>query len=557
MKEFRFWSWFRLLIALIVGVGGVFVVPVQAQSGDLQTMAETIATDVGMVVEVADNGSPAPIIIFQETHDSVIGQLEIAVMMNRLYRDFGTRHVGLEGAFERLDTSWYTALPLDPMSKQSVATQHLADGEISSSEWMALVYPDVAVEGIEDEDQYGANEDSAANLDSQPVLIYLLTFASLNMSDAQQEAANQILDNEGVVAFVDYYLSFDAWSKQRYDVLFGDGIVPAEDILQALDDIKARASEIGLDQISDFDEFADGLQTYRLFFELAAQRTDTMVDNVLNLARSFPREPIPMVAGAAHTARILELLDAAGYSYAVLEANALQAPVPDDAEAFGDLSFLAYDRKGQGQSVDGPGRLGAFLDGRDTAGQIKPRSVIDQRFYHLKALTYLAFDRISDVLSNSTALASGTEPVPYGLGDVIDELGALNFMIDPESVEFVPGRGDGDDGEPPSFVFQFTHPADDDGPEITLWAKVAHTTNNVDLIQQLQGQAESDVLEQLLLNAIARLGDTLDSQVETSDETGESVEVAPNPVVNVSLNTIATAATSRATALNQTLGGSE
>src|SRR5262245_45279467 len=64
----------------------------------VEALADTIAKDVGSVTRLME-GAGEPIVVFEEVHGSVAGQLEIGIMANRLYEHYGMRSLGLEGAF--------------------------------------------------------------------------------------------------------------------------------------------------------------------------------------------------------------------------------------------------------------------------------------------------------------------------------------------------------------------------------------------------------------------------------------------------------------------------
>jgi len=79
-------------------------------------------------------------VIFEETHISTLGQIELALMLYRLYRDQGMRHIALEGYLEgsKLDVKWFHDRAFNPTSKRRVATRLLAQGE---ADWRQLEFP--------------------------------------------------------------------------------------------------------------------------------------------------------------------------------------------------------------------------------------------------------------------------------------------------------------------------------------------------------------------------------------------------------------------------------
>jgi aryl-alcohol dehydrogenase-like predicted oxidoreductase len=83
----------------------------------------------------------------------------------------------------------------------------------------------------------------------------------------------------------------------------------AEEWVEMLDEIQAKAAEVGVEIEAEVE--AD-LEAYRVFFATASQRSDTMVDYVLNLVETQPGKPVAMIIGAAHTERVAELLEDGG-----------------------------------------------------------------------------------------------------------------------------------------------------------------------------------------------------------------------------------------------------
>jgi hypothetical protein len=105
-------------------------------------------------------GTKGPIFVFEEVHTSRVGQLQIATMLVRLHDKDGLKKVGLEGSIwsgHPLDSSWYHTIGGDAARpiKEDVAVRMVAGGDISSSEFIAMLFPDVQVYGIEDAGQYG------------------------------------------------------------------------------------------------------------------------------------------------------------------------------------------------------------------------------------------------------------------------------------------------------------------------------------------------------------------------------------------------------------------
>src|SRR3989442_9347099 len=102
------------LVAIVLGaVGVLFVIllgiftppppppppKVEPEVSDkAREVGEAIVAQFGNVLDSAAGQASGAIIVFAEKHDSLIGQVEIAAMLNRLRKNHDLRHVGLEGA---------------------------------------------------------------------------------------------------------------------------------------------------------------------------------------------------------------------------------------------------------------------------------------------------------------------------------------------------------------------------------------------------------------------------------------------------------------------------
>jgi hypothetical protein len=458
--------------------------PIESITTPIKPIADEIAKDVGKVMQFNEGTSGQQIIVFEETHDSPAGQVEIAIMMNRLYENYGMRQIALEGYFKQdgqLDASW---LPKDsPFAakqpvrvREDVIAQLLQDGEISSSEAMALIYNDMVVSGIEIPEEY--NYELSDSAGSAPI-IYLYLIAAPSMTNDEVDKANELLNADKILEGVEYIISTDEWTSKEYALINDDTqIISAEGWLKILDEIEEKASSVGADIPADNKQ---GISDLRKFYATASQRSITMVDNTLAIAP--PNAPIAMVIGAAHTELIVDLLTKQGVSFAVLRSNAFDKNLEN-----GDLSSEAYDRKSQKLSIDQPGTLGALLDGRK-----KPQPVIGETWFRSKTETYIIADNIARYVAGG-----GKLPLP---DDVIPETG--NVSLDKSSIEI---KG--------SVVFFSVKAKDDNDKQITVWVGVQANKESVDTL-----------LEQRL--TLGR-DNTLEKDVPSSDE--ESTSTKPKLV---------------------------
>jgi hypothetical protein len=464
-------------------------------SKTIEEIAEDVAVEVGQVTQVIEGAPDRLVIVFEETHDSLAGQVEIAIMLNRLYEDYDLRHIGLEGAFAAdgvLDEDWFQAeTPFKARDlirdREDVIVQMLEDGEISSSEMMALIYEDVEVVGIEDADEYNVKFPEDA---SGAPTIYLYLIAIPGLTEDEVLEANELLEAEEILEAVEFIISTDPFTDETYKWMNDDSVIrSAEEWVEMMDEIQAKAAEVGVEIEADVE--AD-LEAYREFFATASQRSDTMVDYVLDLAETQPEKPIAMITGAAHTERVIDLLEDAGVSAVVLRANSLAEGLEK-----GDLSFEAYDRKLQALSVDAPGSLGALLDGRK-----KPPTVTQQLWFQVKAKIYLVVTRAARAIAE---------------GHSIDELEGMLPTYD--NVTFRPIEMDGDE-----LIFEI-ETVDNNNDPITIYGRAV---------------VNKDATEQLLVDRLSDALEMVQSEEAPDPAVEESQEVSEPTVKSISSDTIAT-----------------
>lgn len=535
MYKNKLWGLRLLLVIGVVTLATACSSQPKNDLSPLQKMANRLAEGgVGAVVAVKDHQSAVPIIVFEDAHASILGNIEIAIMLNRLHQEYGVTRITSEGAFPALDVSWYRAQIGEDQEAQSIAVQHLYEGEISSVELMALLYKDVTVQGLEDRAEYESNlADAQAGGAAIP---YLLAFAVQKLDENQKQQAQQIRLAQGDAAYVKYLLCFDPWSQERYQVLYGHTTAPAAEGVRVLDDVIARADEMGLTYLDDFQVYQAALYQERAFFEGVDQRTSTMFNEIHDLVPTVPGAVLPVVIGVSHTPHLVELLDQAGYSYLVLQAASLNLASPAAM-----LDDAAFERKFKGLSVDGDDRLGALLDGRALLNtQIMPPPSVLALHYHRKARCYKTFTLLSHLLP-VTVDNTQTGATLTGLEEALRTLEPMGISIVPNSVRLV--KSDPTQPDSPAnqaLLFQVKLPeGEDEGihyPAETFWAKVT----------RLSEQAQLETLEKMLFNIrqtaenpssveAGLAGTTIRVSYDTRAVVGRSEEAVLNQAINLAV----------------------
>jgi hypothetical protein len=476
-------------------------------------IAEDIATDVGQVMTSVEGNPDRVIIVFEETHDSPAGQIEIAIMLNRLYEGYDLRHMGLEGAIAAdgvLDATWFHyPSPLRTgdliQAREDVAVQMLEDGDINSMEMMALVYDDAEVVGIEKKEEYDTELPEGAGA---ATTIYLYKIAVPGLTQSEISQANDLMSQDKILEAVEFIISTDEYTEEMYARLSDPSVIlSCEKLVELVDEIEAKAADVAADITS---EDKANLKALRTFYQTCVDRSKTMVDDILSLLEQFPGAPLAMTIGAAHTEGMSDLFTDAGVSFAVIRPNSLA-----ENREEGDLSFEAYDRKLLQLSVDPPGSLGALLDGRR-----KPPPAVGELWAQSKAEVYLLTTFIA------RAAAQG-QPPPFdeALEDILPKLKNVTLM--PDTIQVIEN----------DVVFS-VQALNNNSQPVQIWVRT-----------RADKALAEKTLEERLFEALSNVHDK-----EPPAEEPEPTESEPT-LIRVSSDTIAKFSTDQAAIVNTTLGG--
>lgn len=418
------------------------------EPGPTSQMAAEISANAGKVIAAANGSSDRKVVVFEETHTSRVGQLEIALMLLRLHDKHNLRQISLEGAIAdqgELPAQWFRNLPNSPnavQAKERTAVRLLSEGEISSAEFIALTLPDVRVKGNEKAEEYNV---TMADKSSSAPLGYLLAIVEKSATPSQIQRANQLIKAGKQKEAIAFLFQADSWVSERYKKLTSKSSgQSSEELIALYQEIEAKATAVGAQLDS---EARSGMRDTMNFFKTASKRSCTMVRNTLAMFDAAPKSPVALIVGAAHTAKVVELLKASKVSYAVVSPNSLA-----EGSERGALSLLAYDRKLEQKSVDAPGLLGTYLKGRR-----KPTTVLGKQWFQSKSETYIAIRLLA-------AAAAGGKKLPSQ--DLDNELKAFAAIkIDPSSYQVVKV------GNQSRVIFKVTARIDDTDPSRTvdLW----------------------------------------------------------------------------------------
>lgn len=349
----------------------------QINASDMQAFRDLLAgvtANVGTVSETVA-GSDAPrVCVLEESHTSVPGQLETALMLLRLYERRGLRQIALEGLTGDKPfpaTEWFRQLggPEDEETRHEVLVGLVRSGEISAAELIAVALPDVTVLPADDPAAYAVEETRAASA-APTAYLYKIGLKSARPEHAAR--LRRLSRQHKVAQMVEFVISLDDWAGSRYvSMKSPTRRVSVEQRLRELKEIEARAALAGAELTS---EDRGAMAEARDFFEAGHRRSEAMARAVLELAPGAGLVAINL--GAAHTEAVCRLLADAGLTYAVLSPSALTR---DGAP--GAIGEEGFDGGTKSLSVTGAGGgLGSLLDGRK-----KPPPVLGKTWFRAEA----------------------------------------------------------------------------------------------------------------------------------------------------------------------------
>jgi len=443
--------------------------------------------DVGKPGDAKGTSRPF-VVVLDEQHSSRVGQVEIAIMLNRLYHNANLRHLALEGSVLEKpppDLTWFTSLP-DASLRRAVALRLLRQGEVSAAEFAAMVLPDFQLHPIEHDNEYQVDLSDAATTSYDG---YLVAIAATTMTSEQIEQATALLTENRHEDAIRFIVDTNPWTSQRYQLLDRKTPAVTTNEMQKLGaELEAKAQAVDADVTDYYEEF----QAARRFFDTAAQRSKTMTGKTADLATARVGDcaPIAMNIGAAHTTEVADLFSQRNMSYAVVSPLSLSSGSGHDS----DLSTEVYDRKLKQQSVDPAGAIGAFLDGRR-----KPLPSSETDWFKVKAeLSYAAV-----VIARAAAAPAAGKP-PFNLDRKQLGLGRSDPKIDIDlsTITVVPSQAD---DKTRNVLFKVTLLEQN----VSLWVQTAVVDSAVDFLFSDPRNLEQ-VLKQILdeLKTESPIGET-------------------------------------------------
>lgn len=447
-------------VCILVIIGVVLFSTTFSLAEPLTEMTALVSKGLG-VVRQTYQGKQGLIIVFEENHASRIGQVQIANMIARLYKQYGLRILALEGAFSsdgKIEAKW--SKKYSEKGRLGVAAQLLGEGEISSAEFITIAFPDVQVTGIDDSTEYKVE---ISNESSSAALMYLLKIAEGSLSEKQIEQVNSLMDNDKISEAMELMINADSWTKDKHSKLTRTcPYLSIEKMIELLREIK---QEVLSRKVSIEPELSSNMNKLMLFYEAANRRSEKLVKNTVPLVKNNLSKPVAMIIGAAHTDYVADLLKKGNYSFSVVIPESIA-----DCKNVGEFDMSSYQRKINRQSVDNKGEIGSLLDNRK-----KPRPIINQRWIESKADLYYITTEIAK------AFSSGDKPPFKSISNNL--MGLENVIVDFKNMKI--------EGDEVIFKVQVK---DNIGNPIELWVRVGYAENVEDGVNVLPTKKNIDDL---------------------------------------------------------------
>jgi hypothetical protein len=515
----------------------------QGQKGrDVEAIAREVSQGVGVVGKSSQGTRGAPILVMEEQHNSRAGQIQHAITLVRLHDRYGLKHIALEGYLkERPDikTNWFfDAADGDSVARARVAVRLLMEGEISSAEFMKLVYDDVFLHPVETAAEYTVEMDEEAGI--APIL-YLLKIAEQSLREEHIPKLKQLQeeieafkreDNKEAIKkknteLFDYILSADPWAQSKAEVLQdldSSRAMPGEQHLALIEEIENRAKELSVEFEPDEKK---AMEHYLAFWRARIAGSKTMVLSAGEIADLQDVSIVAMTVGAAHTEGMCAMLNSAGRPFAVVTPLSLK-----NHENKGDFPWDMLQRKYKRLSIYSDGFMDMLLKAFPSPDQKKPEPVLPEPWAQGKAELYLFTDRITRGILGPSNPPGGGEP-PYGFPE--DAFRGKWVLVDPRRISIIP---DTEDGKERAVLFPAILNPNDPARRTEIWVKAG-------LGVAIVPRQERESVESMLMKALQEVQSEVEPSKKVEDTAGR---------VQITLNTVAGYARSQHAATRVVLG---
>ena len=431
--------------------------------GAASAIAHRVQADIARTVLEGGEKQSRAVMVLDELHDSRAAQLQEAILLERLYYDFGAREVVLEGYLTddaTLDTIWFDkAAGGSAVRRARVAVQLLKEGEINAAEYWKLVHPNVKVIAAESKAEHASTADAAAH--SAPEM-YLLRIAAQNgesvlhrdqskaadfaklsakldaavkefkkvedSSNQEQVERKRAETREAFAEYQEFVIGLDSWTSrtwQRYKEFdLGSDQPSLKASARIAKEIQGKAEELGVPLKA---EERQAMSDYIAFMESRHEGTLKISTTLRGLVATPTGPPVIAIIGIGHSVDIAKEFDKFGCSYAILRPLA----VDGDREKSHDIPFEMFERKYLRQSLYSKGPFEDALESLPGPGSKKPGVVLNEPWLRGKTEVYAYIDRIVDgVFGDGPPYGPPRVPTDWDDGTFRGE----QVYVDPKSI---------------------------------------------------------------------------------------------------------------------------
>lgn len=477
----------------------------------IDKIAHTVGKDVGSVTRISGGDNGPLVIVLEENHTSIMGQIQNALILVRMHDKYGMIDIALEGYLiegKKIDTHWYNNAAGDNQeSKIQVAVRLLKEGEISCAEFMKLVYDDITLYPIDKTAQYTVELDDEA---SKAPMIYLVKIAQLSLKQehvpkieqfqAEIEKLKDEQKQKKVDELLDYILSVDPWVKAKDEILHKQSDNRAMSLRQMfalVEEINNRAEELAVPLEPGEKE---AMKRNLKFWRARLKANKTMIQETGKVANESSAPVVAMIIGNAHTEQISKMLKNHGRPFAVVSPLSLTG-----SENTSDLTWDRLNRKYKRLSVYTVGFTRTLLKAFIEENLKKPEPVLSEPWLQAKAELYLYTDKITRKLLAVGGPPGGDKP-PYEYSS--DEFKGERIYIDPNRIEII---DDTEEKRHKAVLFPVILNPDNEKKRTEIWVKAIKDFSPV------PGQERENV-EYLLKKALEEIQSERDQGSEKSKD---------------------------------------
>jgi len=505
----------------------------------LNIIIQNASKEVCKIAQLNTGENCNAILIFEENHLSVAGQIEQAIALSRLHDHYGLNDIALEAYLKNetdINIDWFIDVTKgDTISKISIAVNLIKEGEINTAEFLKLVYNDIRIHKIEKDSEYNVKVSDQAT--TAPIhFLYRIAFESISENHYSQieklsiefEKAQTRNNDEEIRQKASELLEFvilkNDWASEKYEILNEVQHKSTAEIVELYKEIDRKASK----QVKDLTSEEKNQMTELIAFYSARDKANiTIKESVTDIPKISSDSLMALIIGAAHTQGICLEFVKANIPFVVCTPLSLYHD-----ENTGSLDYsTSFNRKMNGKSVFNDSYIAILND----IFNKKPRPVLNENWFQAKSEIYFFIDKITRKVLGKLDPQHGGQP-PYGFTP--DEFKGKWIWIDPNRIEIINDIVSGENSK--AVLLELTIFHEDRQKRTNLWIK--SSLNN----SQLRKNEEINV-EKMLINALNEVKsiDKLPSKVKDgkgrikiSIKTIAAMASTKNEVVQISLSAI-------------------